>query len=173
MRYRRFSLLSLSSLALALYAFFATGSVQLMCERLQPNQVTCEQTSTKLYGLVTISQTTLELFGARVELVVYNHDVDGSRLVRDEVWLETSQGTLTFPSLRYNRSTGSLCCNRSSSEAKEKAEQIHQYIQGEGAAVLDLDTEQTVLGQIAVTIVIVTLLLLLNWLLIPQPKEYK
>lgn len=163
MRFRRFPLRSLSGLAFALYAFFGTGSTRLVCERLQLDQVACQQTNTHLYGLVKSSQTSLELSGARVESVIYDHNEHGIPLVRDEVWLESSQGTLTFPSLRYNQSRN---------EANQKAEQIRQYIQGEGAATLELSSGQPVLGQIVVTVVIGASLLLLNWLLTPKQREH-
>jgi hypothetical protein len=158
---RRFLIWGLGVSFFALYAFYSTGSVQLVCERLQPNQVSCEQTRTRLYGIINTSQRTLELSGARVESVVDIYDPYTGPYFRAEVWLETSQGTLTFPALRYNPSRR---------EANKRAEQIRQYIQGEGAADLKWNSGSSIVEEVASTIVVGGVLFLATWLLAAKPK---
>lgn len=158
---RRFIIWGLGISFFALYAFYSTGSVQLACERLQPNRVACQQGNTRLYGLITTSQRTLELSGAGVESVVSGYDPNTGPFFRAEVWLETSRGTLTFPTLRYNPSRRA---------ANEKAKQIRQYIQGEGTARIEWNSGQSIVEQVASTIVVGVILSLVTWLLTAKPK---
>jgi hypothetical protein len=164
----RLNILSfISGLVFLVYVFFGTGSTQLNCERLQPNQVTCEQESTNLYGLVKGSKLFFKLTGARVEIAeegVVSCDSQGGCIASPaqyEVWLESNKGIITTPVPL--RSSNYI-------EASEKAEQVHQYIDGEGSPTF-IFTRGGILNDLIGSLVVGTMLVLINWLFAPLAEK--
>lgn len=159
---KRYFFLIICILGFAIFIYFGTGSMELNCDRLRSNQVTCQFKNTNLYGLTQSYSETFNLSNTRTNIRVYDCGYKHQRTCYGyDVLLESSMGIFSVPD---------LIGFHSSDEAEDKAAEIRRYIHGSRSSTLRFVYNQSPSNAVGNTILVGAFFLLVGWITTRPPN---